>query len=261
MDATAALAAAGDATAVLVVAGAALWGAATGLLVPRAAYRLSVPPREPWRSGCPAGHPLSGPGGGWLGRATCPACGPGSRPYAPAPVAAVLGAAVCATLAAAAGVRPELLVWLALAPFAVLLALVDRAVHRLPDVLTLPLAAATAAGLGLAALLPGTAGDWPRALLGGLALGACYFTLFLINPRGMGFGDVKLALTLGQVLGWYGWPVLFAGTFAAFLAGAVHGLGLMVLRGAGRKAAMPFGPFMLAGALAGVVYAAATGSP
>ncbi|MGW5847034.1 prepilin peptidase [Streptomyces sp. NPDC055254] len=250
-----------DVTAALAVAGAAVWGAATGLLVPRAAYRLGVAPQEPWRSRCPAGHPLTGPAGGWLGRATCPACGEGARPYAPAPAAAVLGAAVCATLAAAAGLRPELLVWLALAPFAVLLALVDRAVQRLPDVLTLPLAAATAAGLGPAALLQGAADAWTRALLGGLALGACYFTLFLINPRGMGFGDVKLALTLGQVLGWYGWPVLFAGTFAAFLAGAVHGLFLMVLRGAGRKSTMPFGPFMLAGALVGVVYAAATGAP
>ncbi|MFJ3722057.1 prepilin peptidase [Streptomyces sp. NPDC090045] len=237
-----------------VVAGAAGWGAATGLLVPRAAYRLSVGPDDPWRTRCPAGHPLTGPAGGWLGRAVCPSCGVHTGAYAPAPVPVLLVVAACTALAVAVGARPELLVWLALTPFGVLLALVDRAVFRLPDVLTLPLGAATAAGLGLAALLHGTAGSWPTALLGGVALGACYFTLFLINPRGMGFGDVKLALTLGQVLGWYGWPVLFAGTFAAFLAGAVHGLGLMLLRRAGRKTAMPFGPYMLAGALAGVVY-------
>ncbi|MEV7525034.1 A24 family peptidase [Streptomyces sp. NPDC091371] len=243
-----------DVTEALVVAAAAAWGAAAGLLVPRAAHRLSVGADDAWRTTCPAGHPLTGPAGGWVGRAVCPPCGAHTGAYAAAPVPVLLTASACAALAAAVGVRPELLVWLALAPFGVLLALVDRAVFRLPDVLTLPLAAATAVGLGVAALLPGAAGSWPTALLGGLALGACYFTLFLINPGGMGFGDVKLALTLGQVLGWYGWPVLFAGTFAAFLAGAVHGLGLMLLRRAGRKTAMPFGPFMLAGALAGVVY-------
>ncbi|MGW0361910.1 prepilin peptidase [Streptomyces sp. NPDC002990] len=248
-----------DLTAALVVAGAAVWGAACGLLVPRAAYRLAVAPEDPWRTHCPADHRLTGAARGWLGRAACPPCGPEGGRYAPVPVPVVLTTSVCAVLAAAAGPRPELFVWLAVAPFGVLLALVDRAVFRLPDALTLPLAAVTAGGLGLAALAPQSAGSWPRALLGGLALGGCYLVLFLVNPRGMGLGDVKLALTLGQILGWYGWPVLFAGTFAAFLAGAVHGLGLILLRRAGRKTAMPFGPYMLAGALAGVLCGAAGG--
>ncbi|MGW2115469.1 prepilin peptidase, partial [Streptomyces zhihengii] len=48
---------------------AAVWGAATGLLVPRAAYRLSVEPEEDWRSACPRGHALTGPAAGWLGLA------------------------------------------------------------------------------------------------------------------------------------------------------------------------------------------------
>ncbi|MFD7751286.1 hypothetical protein ACFV5F_03900, partial [Streptomyces sp. NPDC059757] len=37
---------------------AALWGAATGLLVPRAAYRFSVEPEDAWRDSCPGGPPL-----------------------------------------------------------------------------------------------------------------------------------------------------------------------------------------------------------
>ena len=57
--------------------------------------------------------------------------------------------------------------------------------------------------------------------------------LFLIHPNGMGFGDVKLALSLGVVLGWYGWTVLFVGAFAGFLLGSLYGLGLMALRRAG----------------------------
>ncbi|MFE2495933.1 prepilin peptidase [Streptomyces scopuliridis] len=306
---------------------AALWGTATGLLLPRAAYRLSVEPEDAWRDNCPAGHPITGPAGGWLGIARCTSCAvaepagtaessgadakspgvgtgraaatdpvgtagvtaAGSEPgsaagseagsgsaavggssarvrYAPSPLVPLLTALVCAVLAAATGPRPELAVWLLLTPFAVLLALVDRAVHRLPDRLTLPLAAAAAVLLGLAALLPGgggggndgtgPGGSWPTALLGGLVLGACYFALFLINPNGLGFGDVKLALSLGVALGWYGWLVLFVGAFAGFLLGSLYGFGLILLRRAGRKSAFPFGPFMIVGALTGIVLGA-----
>ncbi|MEK8172396.1 A24 family peptidase [Streptomyces sp. M19] len=129
--------------------------------------------------------------------------------------------------------------WLLLAPLSVLLAAVDRTVNRLPDVLTLPMAAGTAVLLGVAAALPDAAGSWPRALLGGLALGGGYFTLFLISPSGMGFGDVKLALTLGVALGWYGWDVLLTGAFAGLLLGSGYGMTLVLTRRAGRKAPWP----------------------
>lgn len=291
---------------------AALWGAATGLLVPRAAYRFSVRPGEPWRDACPAGHPLTGPARAWLGITRCATCagapvagvrtgaeatepgpaapadavgsgpvpsadavGPGPVPpvdgpasavplpaespptgprYAPYRLAPVVTALVCAALAWSTGARPELAVWLVLAPIGVLLASVDHRVHRLPDSLTLPAAGAAAVLLGLAALLPEHAGSWLSALLGGLVLGAFYFLLFLINPSGMGFGDVKLALSLGVALGWYGWAVVFAGGFAGFLFGAVYGVVLVALRRAGRRTGIPFGPFMLAGALLGLLF-------
>ncbi|MZE55338.1 prepilin peptidase, partial [Streptomyces sp. SID5770] len=180
-----------------------------------------------------------------------------------APVAApLLTALVCAALAAATGTpRPELAVWLLAAPFAVLLACVDARVHRLPDGLTLPLAAALPLLLGAAALLPYDAGSWLHALLGALALGGGYLVLFLVNPSGLGFGDVKLALPLGAALGWYGWGILFAGAFAGFMLGAVYGLGLVLLRRAGRSSAIPFGPFMLAGGLLGLLLGAFTAVP
>lgn len=177
-------------------------------------------------------------------------------PYAPGTLAPLVTVLACTVVAAATGARPELAGWLLLAPVAVLLATVDRRVHRLPDPLTLPLAAAAVLLLGGAALLPGHAGSWTTALLGGPALGGFYFLLFLINPNGMGFGDVKLALALGVALGWYGWEVLFLGGFAGFLFGAAYGLGLVLLRRAGRRTGIPFGPFMIAGALTGILLGA-----
>ncbi|WP_239488277.1 prepilin peptidase, partial [Streptomyces durocortorensis] len=176
--------------------------------------------------------------------------------YAPRDLAPLVTVVACVALAAATGARPELIGWLALAPVAVLLAVVDRRVHRLPDPLTLPLAAAAVLLLGGAALLPGHAGSWTSGLLGGLVLGGFYFLLFLINPNGMGFGDVKLALALGVALGWYGWTVLFLGAFAGFLFGAAYGLALVLLRRAGRRTGIPFGPFMIGGTLTGLLLGA-----
>ncbi|MGW0390307.1 prepilin peptidase [Streptomyces sp. NPDC003042] len=226
---------------------AAAYGIAAGLLLPRPAYRLSVPPEDPWQGRCPDGHPLAG----WLGPARCPGRGP---TYGPRPaLAAAVTAAATTALGAAVGPRPEAVVFVVLTPVLVLLSLVDLAVHRLPDVLTLPLGAAAAALLGAAALLPGSAGSWRLALLGGGALWASYLLLHLINPAGLARGDVKLALPLGVALGWYGWGVWMAGAFLGFLYGAVYGLALVLRGRATSRTGFAFGPFMAAGTLTGLL--------
>ncbi|MEU9283179.1 A24 family peptidase [Streptomyces sp. NPDC048275] len=262
---------------------AALWGAAVGLLVPRAAYRFAVEPDETWRDRCPDGHPITGIARGWLGLAGCVACADSVRmsaisrvpstfrrssasstfrasrtsSYGPGtPRTALTTALVCAGLALATGTRPELGVWLLLAPLGVLLAVVDFRVQRLPDALTLPLAVGALGLLGVVAAVPEHVGDWPTALFGALGLGGAYFLLFLINPNGMGFGDVKLAPGLGAVLGWYGWGTVVLGTFAGFLFGGLYGLGLVIARRAGRKTSIPFGPFLIAGAYIGLLIGA-----
>ncbi|MFD3451784.1 prepilin peptidase [Streptomyces sp. NPDC058691] len=228
------------------IAVAAVWGTGAGLVLPRAVHRLAVGEEQPWRTESPEGLMYPAGVAGWLGPVR-------SAEWAAGRWYALFTAAVCAALAGRLGARPEVAVWLLLVPAAVLLARVDLTVLRLPDVLTLPAAVGTAVLLGVAALAPGRAGSWPRALLGGLALGLLYLVLHLVNPGGMGFGDVKLAPTAGLVLGWYGWDTLVAGTFTAFVLGAVTGLALLTARRADRGTPLPFGPFMLAGALAGVL--------
>ncbi len=69
----------------------------------------------------------------------------------------------------------------------------------------------------------------------------------------MGFGDVKLAGVLGLHLGWLGWGQLALGAFLAFFLGGVVGLALIATGRATRKSAIPFGPFMLVGALVAVL--------
>lgn len=235
----------------VLIALAVLYGAVVGWLVPRVRYRLSVEPEEGWRSAGPCGHAVVGSAGGWVGGGRCAVCGGRYGPGALWSVAVMV--LVCAGLAVAVGVRPELGVWLLAAPVAVVLAGIDWSVRRLPDVLTVPLGVAMAGLLGVVALLPGAGGSWPGALLGGLGLGGWYLLLFLIHPSGMGFGDVKLAVGLGCALGWYGWAVVIFGGFAGLLLGALYGVGLMVIRRVGRRATLAFGPFMIVGAWAGVV--------
>ncbi|MBB0233085.1 prepilin peptidase, partial [Streptomyces calidiresistens] len=165
---------------------------------------------------------------------------------------ALAGAACAALLAAACGPTPETVVWLLLVPGATVLAAVDIAVLRLPDVLTLPLGALAVLGTGIAALVPGGQGSWPRALGGAAVLAGVFFVLALISPAGMGLGDVKLAPALGAALGWYGWDVLLTGVFAGFLLAAGYALFLVIARGAGRRTEFCMGPFLAMGALLGV---------
>jgi leader peptidase (prepilin peptidase) / N-methyltransferase len=157
-----------------------------------------------------------------------------------------------APMAVRFGLAWDLPAYLYLAAIAVALALIDIDVHRLPNAIVLPSYPVVAALLLLPAVVDGRWDDYLRAVLGGLILFAFYFLLAFIYPAGMGFGDVKLAGVLGAYLGWLGWGAFGAGAFLGFLLGGVLGALLMAVGRAGRKSKIPFGPFMLAGALIAV---------
>jgi leader peptidase (prepilin peptidase)/N-methyltransferase len=163
---------------------------------------------------------------------------------------------VTAVLLAALAVRvPGGLVLAAacwLSACAVPLAFIDIAVSRLPNPLTAAAYAGTAVLLLLAAVAGGPGASWPallRAALGGLALAGCYLLLLIISPSGMSLGDVKLAVSLGTLLAWFGWRALIVGGAAGFLLGGLAGVMLLVSRRVSRRQLIPFGPFMIAGAL------------
>lgn len=127
------------------------------------------------------------------------------------------------------------------------LAAIDGKYHRLPDAVTGPLF-----GVVFLVVLVGCAatGDWGgllRAVVGAVVLGVFYFLLAFFYPAGMGLGDVKLAPTLGLVLGYVGIPLLILGAFVPFFLAAIFSIVLIVLRRAGAKTAIAFGPFMIAG--------------
>jgi leader peptidase (prepilin peptidase)/N-methyltransferase len=188
---------------------------------------------------------------GWLVlRGRCRDCrAPISARY---PLVEAGTAALFAVMALEFGFRAELPAYLYLAAIGIALALIDIDVKRLPDVLTLPSYVVGAALLGVAStsephlLL--------RALLGAAAMFAVYFALCFAYPAGMGFGDVKLSGVLGLYTAWLGWDVWAAGLLLGFFLGGFFGIALILVKKGGRKTAVPFGPFMLLGALLAVLF-------
>jgi leader peptidase (prepilin peptidase) / N-methyltransferase len=84
-----------------------------------------------------------------------------------------------------------------------------------------------------------------NSLWAGLSASAIFLLLFVVS-RGtwMGFGDVKLALLLGLLLGF---PDIIIGFFLSFLIGAVIGMVLMLFKKKGLKSEIPFAPFLIVG--------------
>ena len=184
-------------------------------------------------------------------RGKCRDCGaPISRRY---PLGEALTAALFAAVAVMDGLSWLLVPHLIFVSALVLVSQVDLEKKIIPDVVILPVAAL---GLPLMILLgPAPWWQWPVA-----GLGAAGF-LFLISEvyfrirhvEGMGFGDVKLALCMGVYLG----PAVVPALFLGFLSGAVVGVILIGGRRGNAKTAIPFGPFLAAGAILALFFGGA----
>jgi len=181
--------------------------------------------------------------------------------------------------------------WLAMPPAVlavalVALSLIDLRVYRLPDRLVFPALAVSAVSMVVAAIAIDRTEALSRALVGSVGFFALLLITHLISPRGMGFGDVKLALLLGLHLGWtagstyLGWSAVVRMVLSALmfgcLIGVVLGLGIGVLRRGGRDLApdpdigdpavagaqpsrllqhtFPFGPALAAATMGVVLY-------
>jgi leader peptidase (prepilin peptidase)/N-methyltransferase len=136
----------------------------------------------------------------------------------------------------------------------VVLTLIDIDTHTLPNRIVLPSLAVGTVLLGAAAVVGSDPSALLRAVIGSASLFLFYLVLALAYPRGMGFGDVKLAAVIGLYLGYLGWGELVVGAFGAFFVGGLFGLLLMVFRRATRKTSIPFGPWMLGGAWIGAIF-------
>lgn len=188
-----------------------------------------------------------------------------------APVIDVSTAAVLAVLAVRFGWSAQLPAMLVFGAALVVVTVIDIDHYRIPDRVVFPSLALVGGLLGVAAVAESVTGALVGAGIGALAYFGFLFLFFVVSPSGMGFGDVKLALLLGLVLGWTGAAqeidgvlvdvgsldalrlVLFGG-LAGSVLGSIVGLAVIAVRG--RRAHFPFGPSLCLGALGVVVFSA-----
>ena len=181
------------------------------------------------------------------------------RQVAALPGLALVSTAIAVVTDLAIGLRlgnhPVTWVLALLVPVLVLLAMVDWRTRLLPRRVVLP---ATAVLIALAVvewLVQRETAVLVRTLAAMLVARSFFWLLWFIRRAGMGFGDVRLAALLGLVLGRLGWDHWLVGLYGGLLLFGVFGIALMLVRRdrATLQRAYPFGPFMIAGAVVGVL--------
>jgi leader peptidase (prepilin peptidase) / N-methyltransferase len=149
------------------------------------------------------------------------------------------------------GAVPSLAAFCALFGGLVAVSVADLRTRLVPRRLLYPAAALVTAGLAAASA---DSGSW-RPFLDGVIGGAVAFGVFCaiwwIYPKGLGFGDVRLAGLCGLALGFLGFRQLYIGFVAAFLFGAIGGVVALARRGSRR---FPFAPALAAGTAFGVLW-------
>jgi leader peptidase (prepilin peptidase)/N-methyltransferase len=198
----------------------------------------------------------------------CPGCGTPVKPYDNIPVLSWLllrghcracgtaisvryplvegcTGALCVGAVLRGGSTAQVALHIALILLIVPAALIDLEHRIIPNKIT-ALGAITALALGLALDPSGE----PGRLIAAAAAGGFLLLAVLAYPGGMGMGDVKLAAMMGLFLGSAVAPAIFI----ALITGTLLGVAIIVRKGAaaGRKTAVPFGPFLAGGALVAV---------
>lgn len=120
-------------------------------------------------------------------------------------------------------------------------ALTDKAAGYVLDIVTLPICA-------FSIVATASSGVAFHSMIGAVAAAGGLFSLYAITRgQGLGLGDVKLAAACGTLLGAQA-GLLSLGI--SFIFGGSAALPLLLSKRANRRTAVPFAPFMAAGALA-----------
>jgi len=161
-------------------------------------------------------------------------------------IVAVVTALLFAAVAFRIGFHPQLVPALLLTALVVPASVIDIEHRIIPNAINLPGAVAV-----FATAVAAQPDRWWEFLLGGLGAALFLGLAWIVYPKGMGAGDVKLALMTGLGVGKYVVIALFAG----FALSLVPSVALLVAQGLrGRKATFPFGPFLAAGAVVALLW-------
>jgi leader peptidase (prepilin peptidase)/N-methyltransferase len=231
---------------------AGIFGAIIGSFLNVVAYRLprgeslSHPPSRCPNCGAPVKPYDNIPVLSWLLlRGRCRNCGnPISARY---PIVEAGTGLLCALVVIVKGAEAEAIIGIVLVFILVPVTLIDLDTTTIPNKITYP---GFVVGVILVAVLLGT-DELVESLIASAAAGGFLFVAWFLYPRGMGLGDVKLAFVMGIYLGKAVAPAMFV----AFIAGALVG-GVIIARmgvAQGRKAGIPFGPWLALGGVVGLL--------
>lgn len=177
-----------------------------------------------------------------------------------APGSVVAAAVIGGIFGASVGWAWPLVYLVPLAPMFVALGVIDFRTKLLPTWLLAPMYPLLVLAVVLCGVVTQDWHDLRRAGLGWLVMGGYYLVLWLISPRIVGYGDVRLAGLLGMALGYLGWGELFVGMITAFLVTGLVALVAVVTRNVSlRRMSLAFGPWMLTSAVVGVAFGHAIG--
>lgn len=117
---------------------------------------------------------------------------------------------------------------------------IDLEHQIIPNVLSVP---GVLAGIVLTYL---TGGLWWESLAGAVLGFGIIVAIIILSRGGMGWGDSKLLAMIGA---FWGMRLVFFSLILGSFIGCIVGIYLMVAKGANRKTAVPFGPFLAGGAV------------
>jgi leader peptidase (prepilin peptidase) / N-methyltransferase len=129
---------------------------------------------------------------------------------------------------------------------------IDLRTQRLPRQITYTGMALGGIALLIAAVVIGEPERIWMAALGALIALVTLWLIYALSRGGMGDGDVRLAPLLGMFLGWLNPGIVLPGLFFGFIAGAAVGVAMMAVDRAGRRTALPFGPFLALGTIVAI---------
>ncbi|HWH97301.1 MAG TPA: A24 family peptidase [Pseudolysinimonas sp.] len=165
---------------------------------------------------------------------------------------AVVTALAFGVLAQRVGMDALLPAFLAVMSIGTAISIVDLREKRIPNRMLLMATPALAVLLVAGVLVHSKPERVLAVLAGAAAMFALYFVIALVAPAAMGMGDVKLAALLGGALGAAGLTGWLVGLLAAFLIGGVVAIIALAAGRVGWRGSIPFGPWMIAGALVGL---------
>jgi leader peptidase (prepilin peptidase)/N-methyltransferase len=154
--------------------------------------------------------------------------------------------------------RLELADYLLLFTALVALSFIDLDTLRLPDKIVVPLIAVSIPLITVTSVVQHDAARIRYALVGGAFYFVFLLVVHLVIPRGMGFGDVKLAAVMGMFVGWLAPSAVEAirltlyAMMIGFLVGSLAGLVVFVARRKSRP--IPFGPFLVFGTIVVIIF-------